>query len=450
MVNLQALKKLSTVTDLSSSEDRKLCVDVDNRLLNSDSLFIAIVGQKYNPLNDLEKVIASGCEFVAYEKNENNDEFINSYTEKINFIAVTDITLFIQEVGKLVADEFRNVGGKIIAISGSNGKTTTKEMLYHIINEVKRKKVICTQKNNNNHLGVPFTLFQIRPETEYAIIELGSNHPGEIEVLCNIVSPQFGVTTNIGDTHLEFFGDRKSVFEEEGFLHKTTSTCFFKNCDDSYLENITKNDAVVEYGVDGNDYNFDFNIDSVFVNNIEIKNSQITGKHNYTNLAVSFMIAKHLKVGTDEDLVFAANSFVPTSNRSQWIDFDEKKVFLDAYNANPSSMKLSLNGFLEKAIQMGGNESTIAIIAGDMNELGENASDFHREVGDFILDKGILTNIFIGKFADDYVADGKAHTFKFESVDALSPHLNELTKSTKYLFIKGSRSLQLERILDIK
>ena len=163
-----------------------LNIKVDNRELDSQSLFVAIVGSRFNPLEHLEKVAESGCKYVMCERSQ--EELTKDFQNDINFIFVEDIVKSIQELGHKVAIQFKERGGQIIAISGSNGKTTTKEMLFHLLDQNFSDQVICTQKNNNNHLGVPFSLFRIREETKFAIIELGSNHPGEIETLCKIIT----------------------------------------------------------------------------------------------------------------------------------------------------------------------------------------------------------------------------------------------------------------------
>ncbi|MAZ48836.1 MAG: hypothetical protein CME65_09740 [Halobacteriovoraceae bacterium] len=421
-----------------------LKIEVDNRNLDENSLFIAIVGLRFNPLEHLDTVVESGCKFVMCEIQYR--ELTRDFSNQIDFIFVEDITKSIQELAFKVANQFKDRGGKIIAISGSNGKTTTKEMLYHILDHTFPGETICTQKNNNNHLGVPFSLFQISTKTKFAIIELGSNHPGEIEVLCKIANPDLGVTTNIGATHLEFFDNLENVYKEEATLGHYAVT-FFKNDDDPYLKNFNSQNKLLSFGQNGTHFKFLFpSLDSVSVNGKIIKNSNITGKHNLINLALAFSMANFLLPEQVDTLLKAASSFMPTANRSQWLDWKDKKVFLDAYNANPSSMKVAVEGFIDKV----DDTEKALLILGDMNELGDNAAKFHESLGKYLGENFPKSRkVFIGNRAQEYAMGYQGDCDCFGSVQEASNRLNTIVQQVDYLFIKGSRSLQLETILDI-
>lgn len=449
MVNLSSLINFKSVLEPKNFNQEDKIFSVDNRQLCKDSIFIAIVGERFNPLEHLAKVVQSECQYVVYERNKENDKLINEYSGKLNFIAVTNITDFITEAGVCVASEFKSRGGKIIAISGSNGKTTTKEMLYHTLKEVEgSKSVICTQKNYNNHLGVPFTLFQIRKGTRFAIVELGSNHPGEIEHLCKILHPQYGITTNIGDTHLEFFETRENVFKEEGILHKYCSELFFKNEDDLLLSSLSS--EFVSYGENGKNYKFEIAPDKIIVNEMLISNKEVTGRHNFINLGVAFIIAASILECDASNIIKALSNFKPTPNRSQWIDYKSQKIFLDAYNANPSSMRVAIEGFIDSLQSEGHDLSSAAFVVGDMNELGANEKKYHLELGEFMQQKTLKNVYFVGRFAEDFQKgfDNKSHTYS--DAKKLKQMYDAQLAGFKYLFIKGSRSLQLESILDIK
>lgn len=451
MINLKTIFGLSSFV---STTDNLLNLDmffsVDNRSLTSDNIFIAIVGERYNPLEHLDIVVESGCRFVVYERSSENDELAAPYQNKLVLIRVNEIEAFIAEAGKAVANTFKARGGKIIAISGSNGKTTTKEMLTHILRDsIGNESIAATQKNNNNHLGVPFTLFQIKSSTKVAIVELGSNHPGEIEHLCQIIKPQFGVTTNIGDTHLEFFRTRENVFREEACLAKYCTTAFFKNNDDELLQKLEDEEKFLTYGTNGKDYRF--NLDGEYsINGNKIKNENIMGDHNYINLMLSMSIAS---VVTGRDLSSfsqSASTFLPTTNRSQWIVKDRLHIFLDAYNANPSSMKAALGEFLRYVSAKKVETTDVCVILGDMNELGKDAAKYHEEFGETIDAHLIHKIIFVGKFAAAYSKSYKGEYLEAESVEASKNDILNIMSKHKYIFIKGSRSLQLESILDIR
>lgn len=435
-----------------------LTFSTDTRSIKPGQSFIALDGERFKPMELLEQL--AGCPVVIYNKNEPNDKLARSAQENHFFIGVKDTVTFLQDLGRALANIFVGSGGKLIAISGSNGKTTTKEMLFHLLHSVDLETV-CTQKNNNNHIGVPLTLLQINERTRNCVLELGSNHPGEIEVLCDIAHPNIGVTTNIGDTHLEFFHNRENVFKEEGFLYYALersldpSSMYFINNDDKFLSRFEKFKGAWTYGSSSeNDIVINASHDGVRVElsekKHEIKNSQITGEHNFLNMGLAFAMAKLITNADDTALLSATKSFKPTANRSQWLELWGKSVFLDAYNANPTSMKVAIKGFKEKVLAEGLALEKAVLILGDMNELGDNAPQFHQEVGSFCKAEGFANVFFIGRFAGNYNAGCDGLGLEFSTAADLIARRKELLKNHKYVFIKGSRSLQLESITDIK
>lgn len=457
MFNLVDVKNFNSFIS-SSSEilEENLSVKVDNREAGEKSLFIAIVGERFNPLDHIQKLVDSKCRWIAYEENKESEKKIEKYRNEINFIKVKSIVDFIQEVGSSVSKTFQRRGGKVIAISGSNGKTTTKEMLYHLLadtfNEVgKLESVICTQKNNNNHLGVPFTLFLISEKTKYAIIELGSNHPGEIKVLCDILKPQIGVTTNIGATHLEFFEGIEGVFKEEGYLYYAGCETFYLNTNDEYLKKLVIEDNIKSFGAANSNFPIDFKDGVAIVNGQKIKNSNITGQHNFWNMALAYLIASEI-LEDKSKISKSIETFVPTENRSEWIEIGKKKTFLDAYNANPSSMIAALDGFKEHLGSIGAKASDSCVVLGDMNELGEESERFHSEVGKYVLEMGFGNCVFIGRFKDAYAKEaGSLKSFNlYTDTENYKPDFLTHLNSYDYFFIKGSRSLQLETLKDIR
>ena len=452
VINLKTLFGLNSFLSCSDpllNLDLQLCVD--NRELSDENIFVAIVGEKYNPLDFLDDAFKKGCRFVVYEKSTINDEKAYKFSKKLVLIEVSSILDFIQEAGAAVANAFRTRGGKIVAISGSNGKTTTKEMLTHILHSVTAENsVIATQKNNNNHLGVPFTLFQISKDTKYAVVELGSNHPGEISHLCKMLNPQYGVTTNIGETHLEFFKTKENVFKEEASLYEYSSKQFFINCDDQYLKNLALSKQTKSFGEAGKDYVFSLG-ERKALNGIEVKNAHILGKHNFTNLLVGMSIASEVTGRKLEELLQPASSFKPTFNRSQWISRDGQTIFLDAYNANPSSMKTAVREFIDHVTNsLGAKLSDICLVLGDMNELGSDELSYHESFGRELGNCKVGLSLFVGRFCEAYAKDYNGKSHNFVSVINAKDQIIRHMASHKYVFIKGSRSLQLETILDIK
>jgi UDP-N-acetylmuramoyl-tripeptide--D-alanyl-D-alanine ligase len=432
-------------------EKINLHVCVDSREVNRDSLFVAIKGLRFNPMEHLADIAANGCEFVIYEESDEMRALADDFKNRINFIMVKNIENAIAILGDLVAAQYKIRSGVIMAISGSNGKTTTRDMINHMaVDHLGAGKVVCTENNDNNHLGVPFTLFKITEKTEFAIVELGSNAPGEIEFLCKMLKPQYGVTTNIGDTHLEFFETRENVFEEEAVLFKYSSNTFFINSDDEFLKTLKVSEQSFSYGESNSDATITYNKNSITVNKVELKNDNITGKHNFVNLALAYLVCRKILRTKREDIIKSAASFKPKSNRSEWIEVGGRKVFLDAYNANPSSMKVALTGFFEHIAPIGAGALDTCVIIGDMNELGKSASKMHEELGEYLKELEAKSVVFVGQYAKDYAKGFDSKHESFKTVEDAKQYIEKSGESFKYLFIKGSRSLQLERILDIK
>jgi UDP-N-acetylmuramoyl-tripeptide--D-alanyl-D-alanine ligase len=368
---------------------------------------------------------------------------------------------FLQEVSHEHIKDWKtkNSRNTIFAISGSNGKTTHKEMLTYLLKYVIPEKVISTEKNNNNHLGVPLTLLGVTEKTQIVILELGSNHPGEIKVLCDIAQPNAGVTTNIGATHLEFFGSEQNVFEEESYLYHAVRTYqgkgpYLINLDDPFLKNLKPFLGSITYGEDpaamARITFFKDGADIIFnQTRLSARNSEITGRHNIFNLITSLFIACSLYPEYQSEFIEACKSFRPTKNRSEWIQFEKRAVYLDAYNANPSSMKAALQGFKENILEQGFELKDACIVLGDMNELGDATPQYHKELGIFIKDLGFPNVFFVGHFSSYYLIGNPHGQSRASSAEFKSEYRSECLKKYAIHFIKGSRSLQLESLFDI-
>jgi UDP-N-acetylmuramoyl-tripeptide--D-alanyl-D-alanine ligase len=448
---LKGSQVLEVIGELSCVE-QSYPICTNSKEIKKGDCFIGIKGERTDGFQYLEK--KHDAAIVVYEKNEINEQH---YQEIKNpntcYIKVKDSVKYVQELAKLHCKWWRelNPKNKLIAISGSNGKTTTKEMLAHILNSVIPGKVIWTQKNDNNHLGVPFTLFKISRNTLVAVVEYGSNHPGEMEALLDISFPNMGITTNIGETHMEFFSDLEAVFKEEALIYsKVTSEknhFFLINNDDSYLKNLKGSQR---FGLNGEvafHYNFRRDQAQMEINKGEYKvfNSNILGVHNFINLTNAFILALQVFENKKDELLEAAKSFTPSLNRSQWVSFKEKMVFLDAYNANPSSMRLAISEFME----VDGPKKLL--ILGDMNELGENSKKYHVELGEYVAKFQNIKVIFIGRFRSFFEDGlGRQPDLVGESVRSIENEVVELIKQQDITLIKASRSLQLESILAIK
>lgn len=467
MISLNNFKACPSVISLPAGLDlsQALKVCTDSRKYQHPSAFVAIPGSKVNPLDLMTDLLQRGCPLVVYQTDSQNEEKIKKLSAAFpdtTFVAVKDSVTFLQELSRAHVLEWksRSSKNKVFAISGSNGKTTHKEMLSFILKKALPGKIVSTEKNNNNHLGVPLTLLQIEQQTEFVVLELGSNHPGEIKVLCDIAQPDAGITTNIGATHLEFFGSEEKVFEEEAYLYHaiksvTSGNGFYLiNIDDQYLKGLPVTAGSVTYGESSPAMaRVAYHADGAAINyqgkEFVVRNAHITGRHNKLNLITCYFIACHFFPQLKEALYAASSAFLPTRNRSEWIEFEGKPVFLDAYNANPSSMKAALEGFKESVSAQGLSLGQACVVLGDMNELGERAPEYHQDLGRFVKNLGFKHVYFVGRFAPYYLqgyADGVA---KNSSSEFKHEYRNECLKNYAIHFIKGSRSLQLESLFDI-
>jgi UDP-N-acetylmuramoyl-tripeptide--D-alanyl-D-alanine ligase len=458
MIEINKIKKFKSVVFCPEFyDDSKILPITDSRQISNHNLFIAIQGEKYNPLTFLAELREKkSVKYIAYTKSFDNDILIKPFINDFIFIETLDSVLFLQELSREWSIQWQTLPRRnLIAISGSNGKTTTKEMLNWLLRSSFSEKVISTQKNNNNHIGVPLTVFQIQEDTMVAVVELGSNHPGEMKVVCEASAPNIGFTTNIGFTHMEFFPTLDDVFLEEAYLqkyieleNKHLTKVFFLNERDDFLKKLKNQNKITSIPILkylNNQITLEFDNQ-----NYVIENKNITGEHNFINLATSFYIACTLYPELANKFFEATKTFQPTSNRSQWIEFKNKPIYLDAYNANPSSMKAALIGFKNSLDLKGINISDSQIIIADMNELGHHTETLHGDIGALLNEIGFSNVVFIGRYAEFYRKKykGNAKIFKnvFEYKD--SNFIQDLSRS-KAVFIKGSRSLQLEKLIDI-
>jgi UDP-N-acetylmuramoyl-tripeptide--D-alanyl-D-alanine ligase len=464
MINLALLSKCPSVkSQVNRTGHLNFCTDTRKYL--HPGAFVAIPGAKVNPLDIISDLLNKGCSVVFYQADEINDEKVKNLKSthpSTDFIPVTDSVTFLQEITHhhIVEWKSKNPKNTVFAISGSNGKTTHKEMLSFILKEVLPGKVVATEKNNNNHLGVPLTLLNVTDKTEIVVLELGSNHPGEIKVLCDIAQPNAGLTTNIGATHLEFFGTEEKVFEEEGWLYHAVKNItagkgfYLINIDDPFLKSFAPTEgsvtygeardakAVVSYLEDGAEMLFNGK-------SLIARNSHITGKHNKLNLITCLFIASHFYPEQKSQFIEACKNFRPTKNRSEWIQFEDRSVYLDAYNANPSSMKAALQGFKESVLSQGFSLTDACIVLGDMNELGDSTPQYHKEVAEYVKGLGFSNVYFVGRFSSHYVDGFSQGRPRSSSAEFKNEYRNECLKKFPIHFIKGSRSLQLESLFDI-
>ncbi|MDM1347697.1 UDP-N-acetylmuramoyl-tripeptide--D-alanyl-D-alanine ligase [Myroides marinus] len=417
-------------------------VSTDTRNIHPNSLFFALKGDNFDANEFAQEALNKGAAYVVMD----NKKLV---TDPTKMLFVSDTLGALQQLAKYHRQQ---LGLPIIALTGSNGKTTSKELIATVLS--KKYKVTATKGNLNNHIGVPLTLLSITDETDLGIIEMGANHKQEIAMLCELADPDFGYITNFGKAHLEGFGGFEGVIKAKSELydylednHKTA----FVNIDDPRQDAKTITFSRFTFGSDSS---ADVVIDkfeaqpnaTVYYNN-DIINSNLTGIYNATNIAAALTIGKFFNVDFS-DIKDAITQYIPTNNRSQWITKDQSMILLDAYNANPSSMDAVLTNF----DQLKDDRNKIFIL-GDMLELGQEGLKEHKNIVERLDKVANKTVYFIGKeFSKASINTNFKDIYFFETFDIFKKHIEETSNEifkNKLILIKGSRGIALERSLEL-
>ncbi len=410
-------------------------ISIDTRNILPNSFFVAIKGDRFDANTFAKEALEKGAKYVVID---NPNYFIDERT-----ILVNDSLVSLQELAKFHRNYLQL---PIIALTGSNGKTTTKELIQVVLSKKFRTKA--TLGNLNNHIGVPLTLLSFDATTQIGIVEMGANHQKEIEFLCTIAQPDFGYITNFGKAHLEGFGGVDGVIKGKSemytFLSQNDKTVFV-NLEDPLQVTKTKEMKIVSFGV--NKSEAFVNITSVSANpfvKIQWDNttihSRLIGLYNANNINAAIAIGKYFEVD-DESIRQAIESYIPENNRSQLVHKNTNEIILDAYNANPSSMAVAIANFSQLE-----NENKIAIL-GDMFELGTESISEHKAIVNVLLNENTITCYFIGK--DFYQSKvEKTHFYFYETFESFMEALQKESLQNKMILIKGSRGMALERTLE--
>lgn len=391
-------------------------ITTDSRNCPEHSIFFGIKGERFDGTKFGDAALQNGAAYAVTEG---------------------DTLKTLQELAKYHITKMKEKGLKVVGITGTNGKTTTKELVSAVLQ--KKYNVLYTLGNFNNHLGVPLTLLRLRPEHEIAVVEMGANHPGEIRDLVNIVEPHYGLISSVGRAHLEGFGSFEGVIKTKGELYdflRENGGKVFLNTKNEYLVPIAEGIEQIPYVngdvLESNPFvKFYYNSNADSSDKTETVQTQLIGNYNIVNLLAAVTVGKYFGVKTD-DINAALSEYAPTNNRSQLMQTEKNTLIVDAYNANPTSMAAALDNFKTIA-----SEREKMVILGGMGELGPGSDEEHSKIREKIAETGVKNVWLVGKQWGEY---------DFETVDDVIARLQENPVEGKLILVKGSNSQKLFKL----
>lgn len=416
-------------------------VTTDSRSCPENSIFFALKGDKFNANAFAADALGNGCSYAVIDDA--------GYATDDRFIVVPDVLKALQDLATL---HRKSMPAKIIGITGSNGKTTTKELIAAVLKE--RYEVLYTQGNLNNHIGVPLTLLRLRPHHQLAIIEMGANHPGEIQLLSSVAQPDFGIITNVGKAHLEGFGSFEGVKNTKAELYRRiaeSGMAVFIQQANPHLMEMAENAGLEEdkriYYTLGTSEDPACVSGEVLVNDPLLKmkcntgeefevQTQLIGTYNAENVLAAVTIGQFFGL-TNDEIRRGLEAYQPTNNRSQLTITEHNRLVVDAYNANPSSMQAAIQNFRLL------NDTNKVLILGDMLELGEDSRTEHQQVVQLLHDNGFTQVYLVGNEFKSINTDYPC----FSDVAGLRQQLTAHPLRNCLILIKGSRGIQLEKII---
>jgi UDP-N-acetylmuramoyl-tripeptide--D-alanyl-D-alanine ligase len=417
------------ITDIYRIFLKSTGISIDSRSSTQGQLYFALKGTTFDGNVFAEEVLSKGAVAAVTDNISNKD--INGC------IYVSDSLEALQKLAKLHREKL-NI--PVIGITGSNGKTTTKELLYTVLSEY--GNIHATKGNLNNHIGVPLTLLAMRPEHKLAIVEMGANHFGEIADLCNIAQPDYGIITNIGKAHLEGFKTEDNIIATKKALYESLlkrNGIAFVNSDDALLMELSKDLNRKLYGSKGPDLIYETNSDTaqvgILVNdngNLSSIVSQLFGRYNGANIAAAYLTGLEFGISPDK-ISKAIGRYIPSNNRSQLLQTGNNILLIDCYNANPSSMEVAL-----KSLENYPSGKKVAIL-GEMYELGEKSKEEHQRIALIANNMGFDRVIFIGNWSNED---------SFISTAECQAYLEKEKIHGAVVLLKGSRGVKLEALIE--
>lgn len=419
-------------------------ITTDSRNCPANSIFFALKGENFNANTFALSALEKGCAFAVVDEKE--------FAVDDRFILVDNVLETLQQLAHFHRKQTNIL---VLGITGTNGKTTTKELITAVLKE--KFKVLSTQGNLNNHIGVPLTLLQLLPEHQLAIIEMGANHPGEIDQLCQIAAPDYGLITNVGKAHLEGFGSFEGVMRTKGELYNYVfrhGKNIFIDKNNNFLREMaanagfSTNERIVEYGLNVPGREPAAISGEILENSVFLKmkchtpegsfmiETRLIGSYNAENILAAVAVGFFFGV-ENSAIQRGIENYNPQNNRSQLTVTQKNKLIVDAYNANPSSMSAAIQNFA----QMEGEPK--ALIIGDMLELGEQSEEEHRNIIRLLQQKGFKNVLLVGpqfqKVNDSYLS--------FQNVEELIKYLESSPLEGQNILLKGSRGIHLEKVL---
>lgn len=413
-------------------------VSTDTRDIKKGCLFFALKGDNFNGNKFAAQALAQGASSVVIDEAE--------YKINEQCILVQDVLETLQE---LASFHRVKLGIPIVAITGTNGKTTTKELLTTVL--AKRYAVVATKGNLNNHIGVPLTLLSMNKSTQLGIVEMGANHQGEIAALCEIAKPNFGLITNVGKAHLEGFGSFEGVKKTKAELYRYIDKHgerIFLNTTNNHLIEMANGTSAIGYrtkkegsGIEAEE----ISCSPMLIFKVKFPKgwlyikTNLVGAYNLENALAAVCIGQYFEVDP-QDICSALEAYIPANNRSQYSKSAFNEILMDAYNANPTSMNAALESFESY------ESPSKAVILGDMFELGDAAHEEHQKIADKVAKMRLQLILLAGKeFLKCQVAN---NIHVFEDGSALKAYLEDLNPQGYLILIKGSRGMKLEQVID--
>lgn len=436
------------------------CVATDSRKISGGELFIALKGENFDGNEYAEKALNSGAAYVVVTYGSAVCDKSSAYLDsdgRSRIIPVSDTLQTLQELARYHREHVLPDGKHldIIGITGTNGKTTTKELIKTVLSA--KYNVVATEGNLNNDIGVPLSLLKITPSTELAVIEMGASHPDDIFKLVRVSEPDFGIITNVGKAHLQGFGSFEGVKKAKGCLYDYVNafgTSVFVNADDPVLVSMTEErncKSVISYGLhhDGcviMDTTPEEPFLRIMMPGGVVVKTKLVGAYNSANVLAALCIGKHFGV-TEAEAISAIESYTPSNSRSQMVKTEHNVLVVDAYNANPSSMAAALNNF------SGMKAAHKAALLGDMRELGPTSVSEHIAIVELAMKSGMDVICFVGEeFGKSLTQIGIVPAENsgirwYETSEELADALAKKPLHGYAILVKGSRGIMMEKAI---